>query len=745
MGIEKAPLTKPEEPRRDPLFDPRQAQLKELVMAFFRSQGAPIQVLGDHLVEVQRIPDLADLFEGQETLRLIFDRDRARWYDDCELVAFGSPLLDRILERLTHHDGTFSEAFVEFHLGDVRPEELRPRLQFLNCEPTLELCGTQYMGLLIFRFRATFASDGKREEILRVAFNMRTGELDQPLLRTLDTLPLSPHPLGDGTITYPSGAIDFEGAFGRAREEVVRLVEQASDLEQAEATQRLAGDLAILEEYCEREIQQRRNLPSRQAEIPVFEAYAAKHRQELIDKYSLQVSIEPLSVQRIHFPTFQYRLTVPDGPQPFTVEDIFYDLHRDLIGLPPCPGCGHPVRRWYACGAGHLSCPDCTGTCHVCGQHFCTVHAAPCRICRNLVCTEHHAPCEVCGEALCPQHQQRCALDGRTVCERDSHVCQVCRQVFCDSHLQSCHLCGEAVCPEHSGACTACGHPVCPTHTVACSECAEPLCTLCAQQCLVCGVVVCAEHRISCGTCQQVMCPAHQTRCGDCGQPVCPQCVGVCGSCGVPVCQKHLERCVDGPELVCAQHQQTCRDCGGVLCPDHRLECALCGAEESYCRSHIFSCPVCHKLLCRPHSRLCPDCDGRACTEHRAPCAGCGLFMCRNCLTECDVCGHPHCQKCLHLCPDCNDGRRQCSQHLAACSTCRKVVCRTHIHTCAICGEHFCSEHIHFCQVCHEPICEEHSSPCSSCQRVRCAEHTYQCCLTAKTVGTVRRIKQWRR
>lgn len=127
-----------------PSFDLRQAQLKELVTGFFWIQGAPVRLVSDHLVEVEAVPAVADPFEGREVLRLIFDREQALWYEDGELVAFGSPLLDRLLERLTHHEAVFAESFVDFNLGDKRPEELRPRLQFLNCEPTLQLCGAQY-------------------------------------------------------------------------------------------------------------------------------------------------------------------------------------------------------------------------------------------------------------------------------------------------------------------------------------------------------------------------------------------------------------------------------------------------------------------------------------------------------------------------------------------------------------------------------------------------------------------------
>jgi len=742
MAVEST-LASPGAPPESPPFDLRQAQLKELVIGFFRSQGAPVRQVSDHLVEVDSIPAVADLFDGRDTLRLIFDRERALWYEDCELVAFGNPLLDRILERLTQPEAIFAESFVDFNLGDARPEDLHPRLQFLNCQPTLQLCGAHYLGVLVFRFRVTFLSDEKREELFRVAVNLRTGETDALLLRTLDALPLTSQPIQDGSVTYSPGLLDVADAFRLAQAEALRLVEQASALEQAEANQRLAVDLAILEEYCEREIQRRRSVPARQEEIPEFEAYAAKHRQELIEKYTVRVQVEPLSVQRINFPTFQYRLVVTDCPKPFTVEDLFYDVHRDLVQLPPCPGCGHQVRRWYACAAGHLSCPECTGTCRVCGAHFCTLHATPCRICQGLLCAEHSRRCEVCGEALCPSHQRTCALDGWTVCGRDSNVCRVCQQVFCRSHLRTCRLCHEVICPEHTVICAVCGHPACPTHTIGCAECDTRLCHLCAGLCGVCGAALCPEHLTRCVQCHQPLCSLHRVLCDLCGQPVCPQCVGECVKCGRPVCREHLERCIEGPELVCSRHRQACHHCGGVVCPEHARTCDRCHEGEVYCRSHISSCPVCQKSLCHPHSRLCPDCGNRVCPEHRAQCAGCGLFMCLNCLQACEVCGSRRCQKCLHLCPACQDGRRQCSDHLATCYACRSTVCRIHSGHCVVCGQRFCEHHLHRCTVCGEPVCEAHSSRCSACHRLRCEAHIYHCCAPARAVGAVRRITGW--
>ena len=145
---------------------------------------------------------------------------------------------------------------------------------------------------------------------------------------------------------------------------------------------RLNRDIRRINEYYQTLIKEIRETLNRKVLLPEDnEKYQNKIKsielelrlktQDTIDKYSLNISIEPVSIIRLNTPVKILWLEIKRRKNtrrfPVTFNPIFMDI--DLL---PCEACFSTDRSYYICDEQlHILCNQCFSPCEKCGKNYC--------------------------------------------------------------------------------------------------------------------------------------------------------------------------------------------------------------------------------------------------------------------------------------------------------------------------------------------------------------------------------------
>jgi hypothetical protein len=259
-----------------------------------------------------------------ETRQLAFDPELIDEQPDAELVTFGSPVLEELLQRATAC-GRVAQAFLTAPVSPSRAvvDPLRRAYRFLDGVWIAEGGRPWWLPMGIFLFRVRYLSDAREEDLVQVAVNLADGRI----LRRLDEA-IERH----GTATDPAEAgpmmaeLPVGNAYALARAELEQKLVSPLGLRRRELAARLAREsgraAAYYDELIREGEEQRADLGADATERAQIEARLATLRLEregrlgeLRSKYRLEAEVSLRSLLRLYLPrlVFSGRLAAKRG------------------------------------------------------------------------------------------------------------------------------------------------------------------------------------------------------------------------------------------------------------------------------------------------------------------------------------------------------------------------------------------------------------------------------------------------
>ena len=354
---------------------------------------------------------------------------------------------------------------------------------------------------------------GRRDEWLRLAFNVRTGERVAPL--TLDQLAAA-RPVSTTSIpTDTVGATAVERARAALQPGMEALSAYLSQRVGAEF-QRQVEDVTAAHERLRRE---------RPEEAPDIATSLARELSSLGDVYGIEVEA---SLEALCHVTSPVALVAIETESSASLA-VSIDAGRSIVRHPTCAGCGSPIAAGRVCAQGHAYCSGCAEACAHCGAMRCAACGkeplTPCGLCREPTCATCSRACDACGERFCPTHVWACVEGDQTLCLRHLILCDECHAPLCQTHASLCSVCGEPRCSRHARVCKTGGEALCAAHAVPCGACGQPLCTAHISRCEECDQAVCADDIFTCLGCGRALCACSSPApCASCAANYCGRC-----------------------------------------------------------------------------------------------------------------------------------------------------------------------------------------------------------------------------
>lgn len=342
--------------------------LEEFLIEYVDAAGGLAEALEPQVYDVL-LPDTA------KPLRLTFDPEALPEHPTAQMLTFGSPLLDELLQR-AQGEGRLAVAFFdEVHLvphafeARVCREVILPQGTTLEFEETRPL----YVTNTLFWFEGTFASDEKEQALYPAGVDRYYGRL----VRYLEPL-LAGERLSEvrGWAFPDAPAHSLDQAYLLARERVVRTVtaeanqrrhqlaaQQGQQSERmtkyfadlrAELTERLAKTQARGEDTSE-------EMDSLRQRLEALTREETLRLEELQRAAQLRVQLELLNVLHVKSP----RLFVSAHLVSSTTKrnslplKLTWDPLTERTDPFDCPRCGQPTLELRLARGGELRCPHC--------------------------------------------------------------------------------------------------------------------------------------------------------------------------------------------------------------------------------------------------------------------------------------------------------------------------------------------------------------------------------------------------
>ena len=332
-----------------------------------------------------QVYDLILPFDGDggsaEIVRVAFDPEAIPEHPGAQLASYGTPLIDRLLEKAVERGRRVTLYLVGLNLSPPGLADRARRAISLppDCRLTVEGVRPLLFPQVLFWFEATFSSDQKEQEILPVAVDLHHGRQVRHIDRLLELTHLSeipPRPLAEAS------HIPLASAYPIARNRVVRTLAAMANTRQRELMDRLTRQLQRINRYyadLRAEVdEQARRAQSRSDDPARFqERTQALHREErlrvaeLRQKSQLKISLRVLNLLEIHQPKLLLHTRV-NGPalRSATCElEWVWDPLVDNLEALDCPQCHHPTFEIGFTRQGLPICPQCGAQSKHPGKH----------------------------------------------------------------------------------------------------------------------------------------------------------------------------------------------------------------------------------------------------------------------------------------------------------------------------------------------------------------------------------------
>lgn len=308
---------------------------------------------------------------GRGLFRLAFDPEALPEHPGAELAGFGTPLVDRLLQ-----DAARRGRYAEFYLNglNLAPYDLAGRVRRFLGVPEgarLDVRGIRPLDFpqAVFWFQATFASDQKEHEILRVGVDLHTAREVRHLERLLDDRLLGEEP----SVYLPEvRRASVASAYPLARQEVLRTLSALANARHRELSGRVRRQIDRMSRYyhdlrseLEEQIRRARNRQDDPARFDARrEALDREERlrvAELKQKSALRVYLRLIHLLMVRQPKLLLHsaLVPAQAAAPALELELVWDPLLEAMEPAACPQCHRPTMAFqWGCRA-RLVCGQC--------------------------------------------------------------------------------------------------------------------------------------------------------------------------------------------------------------------------------------------------------------------------------------------------------------------------------------------------------------------------------------------------
>ena len=311
--------------------------------------------------------------DADEPVRLTFDPEALPEHPAAQFVAFGSPVLDQLLERV-HTRARVGLAYLDQAppAAEIVAAQVRRALR-LPDQAILQLDAARplYVTHTVFWFEATYVGDAREQVLYSAAIDRYYGRFARHLEPLLDDRRLADARLW----AYPDApSLPLGRTYEMARNRVVRTVAataasrsraiQAAIGRQSDRTARYFADLrAELRERLEKTARRSDLGESLRLRLEAVGREEAVRLQDLRRKAALRVELRVRNMLHLKSPRLFLAAqvgVVRRGPARAIPLTLTWDPLTGKLDAVACPHCQQPVYEFGLTPRGELRCAGCT-------------------------------------------------------------------------------------------------------------------------------------------------------------------------------------------------------------------------------------------------------------------------------------------------------------------------------------------------------------------------------------------------
>lgn len=348
-------------------IEDKDLDLKQFAVRFLKENGAVVES-GNEVVDALLPKDLYNALDTEEHISLATDAGNIENFggQKCYSIQFQSPLLERIVS-MAGSNPPFLQADLKFHYIKTQGfanlimdqfEFYKTKIQITDTADMI----TRYI-LLTIRFLAQ--SDEQKQGLLTFSFNLDTGAL----------VPGMSEMMINAEKQYLTKPIK-----GYSQEEIKRIhkltclyapgaVEQELSDFVKSMNRRFKRDSTSLDRYySELKKEMKESLSrigisdklARERKLKIFmipDELAAK-KKDLLNKYSIRVSLVPVAILAVRTPCVKVFATLISGHQKSNVSMMYNPVTKQMDPM-ACQSCGISTYSLGLCKNMHLNCITC--------------------------------------------------------------------------------------------------------------------------------------------------------------------------------------------------------------------------------------------------------------------------------------------------------------------------------------------------------------------------------------------------
>ena len=312
-------------------------------------------------------PRVYDLLVGSQITRVSFDPEALPDHPQAQLASFGSPMLDGLLADAAER----WRCARFFRIGlNLHPQSLESRFrQAIRLSPTavvsIQRVRTMNFPQALFWFRATFVSDQKEEEILRMGIDLHS--LRE--VRHWDSL------LASSCLSEVSEALlpearhaGLAAGYRCACDRVAPTVAALANTRFREWSSRAATQIERMSAYYSR-LREEANGPYHNGDDAAAPSRTAARREainreerlriaELRQKSTLRVQVKPTNLMIVQLPKLRLSVAIAEKNRLVGRLDVVWNPLLEAFEAPGCPACGQPTFTLRIC-RNSLGCASC--------------------------------------------------------------------------------------------------------------------------------------------------------------------------------------------------------------------------------------------------------------------------------------------------------------------------------------------------------------------------------------------------
>lgn len=315
-------------------------------------------------------PKVYDALVGPDIIQVAFDPEALPEHPRAQLASLGSPLFDRLLSDAANRWS--SARFYRIGLN-LQPQHLASQVHHAVTLPAgwvadIERVRTMNCPQAIFWFTATFTSDQKEQEILRVGIDLHYARE----VRQLDALLASNRLSQSPELPLPEAPhVSLASGYETARRHAARTVASLANARRRDWSGTIQKQISRMSGYYAQLRQETAEQAARSTDAAVAEARRQTRREtidqeerlriaELRRKSTLRVQVKLSSLMIVHQPKLIISLKLAfSGRMPMHAHlEATWDPNSNAIEAIPCLNCGQPTFAFETHRSG-LKCSGC--------------------------------------------------------------------------------------------------------------------------------------------------------------------------------------------------------------------------------------------------------------------------------------------------------------------------------------------------------------------------------------------------